>query len=171
MIRLVPHPAMPPRAVAGLTCTLLRHGDLLDIRYRVEASPGALLLPPPAEPRRTDGLWRSTCFELFAKGGGQGYSEFNFAPSSQWAAYRFTGRREGMAPLEMPVVPSIVWDDENPGLSARLHGIAPGPLWCGVTAVLQEKGGTVSYWALRHGGNQPDFHDPHCFVLEVPPAD
>ena len=37
-----------------------------------------------------------------------------------------------------------------------------------LSAVLEEKDGTKSYWALAHGGDKPDFHDPGCFVARLP---
>ena len=35
-------------------------------------------------------------------------------------------------------------------------------------AVLEEKDGTKSYWALAHPGGKPDFHDPGCFAAHLP---
>ena len=46
---------------------------------------------------RSDELWRHTCFEAFVRASsGAEYYEFNFAPSTQWAAYRFSSYRSGM---------------------------------------------------------------------------
>ena len=54
------------------------------------------------EPARTDELWRSTCFELFLRfDDDERYVEFNFSPSTRWAAYAFDGYREGMAELPL----------------------------------------------------------------------
>jgi hypothetical protein len=65
-------------------------------------------LPPAAAPKRADDLWRTTCFEAFIRAGiGAEYYEFNFAPSTQWAAYRFTGYREGMSAPSVTHTPSI----------------------------------------------------------------
>ena len=173
--RLVAHPAHPPRRVAGVECSLARTGDVLDLRYRIAAPAAALRLPPPAAPDRTDGLWQASCLELFAAAadGTPGYAEFNFAPSGQWAAYRFTAPRTGMAPLALPHAPAIALAGEGGAviLSVRLAGLAPGALRLGITAVIEEVDGTKSYWALRHGGDRPDFHDPDCFVRQLPPAD
>jgi hypothetical protein len=36
-----------------------------------------------------------------------GYYELNFAPSTQWAAYRFDGYRSGMAAAELLAAPRI----------------------------------------------------------------
>ena len=54
-------------------------------------------LPPVAAPTREDELWRHTCFEAFLRTlPGATYYEFNFAPSTQWAAYRFASYRSRM---------------------------------------------------------------------------
>jgi hypothetical protein len=37
-----------------------------------------------------------------------------------------------------------------------------------LTAVLLHKDGTRSHWALRHCGNEPDFHDRRGFLLDLP---
>ena len=37
-------------------------------------------------------------------------------------------------------------------------------------AVIEEKDGTKSYWALAHPPGEPDFHHPDCFALDLPPA-
>ena len=39
----------------------------------------------------------------------------------------------------------------------------------GLSAVIEEIGGTKSYWALAHGRGPPDFHDPTCFAYHLPP--
>ena len=55
-----------------------------------------------------EGLWRHTCFEAFIKAPGRtSYHEFNFAPSGQWAAYRFDAYREGMMPADLGASPEI----------------------------------------------------------------
>ncbi len=169
---LLPHPAMPPQSVLSVTCTIRRRGDGLALTYAITAAPGGLRLPPSRPPERTDGLWRTTCLELFVADAGAAYREFNFAPSGQWAAYGFTARREGMAPLAMAEAPAIRLRQEEAAMavSVAMRGIGIGALRLGITAVIEEIDGTKSYWALRHGGNAPDFHDPDCFVAQLPPA-
>lgn len=171
--RLLPHPAMPPKSVSSVHCTILRDGDALRLTYAVAAVPGALRLPASAPPVRADGLWQTTCLELFVADGNAAYREFNFAPSGQWAAYRFGARRDGMASLAMPEPPSLrlASREGETILSVALPGIGTGPLRLGITAVIEETDGTKSYWALHHGGDAPDFHDPDCFVVQLPPAD
>jgi hypothetical protein len=36
----------------------------------------------------------------------------------------------------------------------------------GLTAVVEEENGRLSYWALKHPPGKPDFHSPEGFVLE-----
>src|SRR5579863_5463591 len=87
-VSLVAHPQTPNGAVRRLAaCVELVGPDLLRLQYVLAASPGNVLIPPPAaNPGRADELWKHTCFEAFV-GGPQspGYLELNFSPSGQWA--------------------------------------------------------------------------------------
>ena len=38
----------------------------------------------------------------------------------------------------------------------------------GLSAILEEQGGTISYWALAHPAGKPDFHDAACFAVALP---
>jgi hypothetical protein len=44
------------------------------------------------------------------------------------------------------------------------------PWHLGLSAVIEERNGTLSYWALAHPPGQPDFHHQDCFALELAPA-
>ena len=77
----------------------------LRIRFRIEGATARLRLPLPVSARRTDGLWQHTCFEAFLQAdANDSYYEFNFAPSGEWAAYRFGGRRIDRTSPEMPAL-------------------------------------------------------------------
>src|SRR5262245_48998951 len=72
--------------------------DSLMLSYAMSGRIGDVALPAVQTPGRADELWRHTCCEAFLRASnGSGYYEFNFAPSTQWAAYRFTSYRAGMA--------------------------------------------------------------------------
>lgn len=173
---LVPHPAHPPSKVRSVEARIIG-GDAhwLALRWRIEGA-GAVVVPPFAGKGFADGLWRTTCFELFVRPeGGEGYSEFNFSPSQRWAAYDFTSPREGMAPRQLPRDPGCVW---RPGrdlaffdAAVPLAGLPSLPWAAGLTCVIEEEGGAMSYWALQHPAEKPDFHDPACFALPVSAAD
>ena len=124
---LVPHPGHPPRAVAGVTCSLVwQSAGAWVIDFIVGAAPELLKLPAAAVPERADDLWRHTCFELFLREPeGEAYREFNFSPSGQWAAYAFDGYRTGRRSLEVNP-PSIVSNDPAQfftGMDARLQSL------------------------------------------------
>lgn len=176
MYELVAHPAAPPLAVTRVTAKAGVETGWLQLRWRVEGT-AKLVLPAFAGRGRRDGLWRATCFEIFAQSeGGANYSEYNFSPSEAWAAYDFTGRREGMAERPMsrdPVLmPRLVASVFILDASIPLRDLPALPLALGISAVIEEEGGALSYWALRHGReDRPDFHDPACFAMHLePPA-
>lgn len=156
-------------ATGGLALTWTLEGDLPAL-----ALP-ALALPAPAGAARRDGLWRHSCFEAFIGMAGEaGYLEFNFSPSGDWAAYRFTGHRQGMTALALAAPPSTRW--QRPAGSLQLTAVlaplpgAAGSLHIGLCAVIEARSGTMSHWALRHPPGAPDFHHAVGRVLELAPA-
>lgn len=166
------HPDTPAVAVRSVTVEvmLIAHSGVRLAFYTTPA--GSLKVPVPVPSRRGDELWRRTCFEMFLKAeGGEGYSEFNFSPSSEWAAYGFTGYRIGMQDLALPVDPHI--ESERPGeafvleADIDLSAIPAGRLLTGFSAVIEETDGTKSYWALAHPPGKPDFHHETCFAVEL----
>ncbi|MDP8915595.1 MAG: DOMON-like domain-containing protein [Pseudomonadota bacterium] len=148
----------------------------LRLRYAVLGQIAGLRLPPAAPPERTDGLWRSTCFEAFLRGPHGGYFEFNFAPSSQWAAYAFQDYRAGMAPVEPFERPRMERRaqacryelDVELALDRLLDRPGAAPWRVGLSAVLEDAAGGISYWALSHPPGKPDFHHPDSFALDLP---
>ena len=44
------------------------------------------------------------------------------------------------------------------------------PWQLGLSAVIEENNGRISYWALAHPPGKPDFHHPDCFRIELPAA-
>lgn len=170
---LAPHPAMPPSAGRFVNVQVRRLPAGLQLLYVVEGDPALLRLPRPQKPYRADGLWQTTCFELFLSGEGGAYREFNFSPSGQWAAYRFQeyrGEREALS-LEEPAI-SCLLEPEPFGimlLATIVIELEPNTRF-GATAVIEEVDGTKSYWAPAHPPGAPDFHHPDCFALELPAA-
>jgi len=93
------HPESRCVAAARVEVELLRQGaGTLLLSYVVYGNVGELRLPPITAPARRPDLWQQTCFEAFVgTAAGAAYYEFNFAPSTQWAAYRFSSYRTGMS--------------------------------------------------------------------------
>lgn len=168
---LIPHPDFPPATVTRVEAEIEGTATgRLALRYHVFGAAPAL--PARAAPARCDGLWKTTCFELFLRGEGPGYVEFNFSPSCEWAAYAFEAYRSGMRDLPVEVPPRIDGGEVG-GTEYSLQTEIDLP-WhadlASITAVIEETDGTRSFWALAHPPGKPDFHDPACFVLELPAA-
>jgi len=174
---LTPHPATPCPAIRhfAIEVDAAKLPAALVIVYRIAGDAARLRLPPSGFARRADGLWQHSCFEAFLRvGPGASYHEFNFAPSGDWAAYRFGRPRSERSSPDIPA-PRMERRNFPDGyeLSATLP-IAALPdlskasvIETGVAAVIEADDGTLSYWALAHPGAKPDFHDPASFVLKV----
>ncbi|MGH6786431.1 MAG: GIY-YIG nuclease family protein, partial [Novosphingobium sp.] len=104
---LRPHRHAPPSQVRAVIARIWRseQDDML-IEFAVEGSE-TLVLPAWASPERRDGLWQSTCFELFLMCPDGRYFEFNLSPSTEWALYAFDSYRTGMRRPTVDVPPHI----------------------------------------------------------------
>jgi hypothetical protein len=141
----------------------------LMLRYRVDGCRD-LVVPPFRGKGRHGELWKTTCFELFLYDGAGRYREFNFSPSGQWALYEFSGYRNLAGDAKPRQIPEIKHETgekvfmETVFIDRReLDGAESASL----AAVIEEKGGRPSYWALVHSGLKPDFHDPACFRIPL----
>lgn len=142
----------------------------LYLRFIIDGDMGRIVMPPRRTLGRTDELWRTTCCEAFVKPVGRSdYLELNLSPSTAWASYRFDAYREGMR--DAAVEPNF---DRVAGIFQALVDLSAEPDlidadWqLNLTTVIEEVDGTKSYWALAHPDGPPDFHDPACFVLDLP---
>jgi hypothetical protein len=176
-VQLLAHPYTPGEWVWSISAEVaLEAPATLVCRYSLHGEVRRLVVPVARAGRRADGLWRHTCFEVFAAADpAAGYYEFNFSPSLEWAAYRFSEYREGMVPANLSRAPGLQARKtaDRLELTAHVHleGLAelssPQLLRLGLTAVVEDDGGSLSYWALRHAAGNPDFHDPDSFALEL----
>ena len=120
-----------------------------------------------------DELWQHTCFELFyRRQAPDPYCELNFSPSGEWAAYAFDRYRAGMRRRDDVQALRIAVRRRERTLELEASVAAPdlqpaGPLSCAVSAVVEETDGTMSYWALKHPGEKPDFHHRDAFALQL----
>jgi hypothetical protein len=171
------HPDSPSSAAARVEVEVARpRAGGLVLRYFVTGKISDLRMPPAAAPARADELWQHTCFEAFVRSPAEaGYCEFNFSPSTQWAAYGFFGYRKGMHVATEISAPRI---EVQSGpecymlqASLELEGLSTLPRsagWrLGLAALIEEANGRKFYWALAHPPGKPDFHHPDCFVCEL----
>ena len=165
------HAATPATTVSAVTVEYeMQQEGQLWLRYCVEGDTDNLVLPKHTDPKRTDGLWDTSCFELFLRHTDMpNYFEFNFSPSSQWAAYHFDTYRTGMA----------IWDTSTPEIHTEASdthyaleatiSLPAGEWEAALSAVIHERGDIKSYWALNHADGPPDFHHRDCFALKLAP--
>jgi hypothetical protein len=165
---LIAHPSANESALYSLVADVAVTAEReLRLRYELHGRIDSIRWPPIVTPCRTDGLWRHTCFELFAGDAAvPAYDEYNFSPSTCWAAYRFSAYRENMRSLDTHASPLIVQQRSAHdyvlevtmpfAIGGVLH--AGGRLAVGLAAVIEDVGGAQSFWALTHSAAAPDFH-------------
>jgi hypothetical protein len=169
----------------------------LKFRLLWTPGPSGPIVPPrkldaSGLPQRCDGLWQHTCFELFLGVLGESaYWEFNLSPSGDWNVYSMTAYRQGQAPeltyeqLEVHVTGPLAAPRladcrlSGPRALLELETHCPLPpmlqacrqsghtLEVGLSAVLESQSGALSFWALRHPGPEPDFHDRGGWLLRL----
>jgi hypothetical protein len=178
-VPLKPHPNNAPSGLRLVEVQIERPSpNALVLNYFVTGQIDQLSLPSLSAPTRTGELWKHTCFEAFLRtASGSAYFEFNFSPSTQWATYEFKSYREAMRA-------SIISDEVNietytevqtyrlkasVDLNQIFETLGHGSLNLGLSAVIEERSGRKSYWALAHPPGQADFHHSDCFAHELEP--
>ena len=172
MPALTTHSATPCPAITEFTASAQRAPDgIIVLTYLIKGDVNQIDLPEKAASVQTDGLWQHTCFEAFARTANESaYREFNFVPSSAYAAYSFTDYREGMQPLLLDAAPQIDMTRHETLLKVSVQlpaGSLPRDTLLALAAVIELKDGSKSYWALTHVGDNPDFHHKDGFVLKL----
>jgi hypothetical protein len=181
------HPASSCFAVRQIEVEVKRpRAHSLVLAYTVTGRINDLVMPPVTAAAPANELWRHTCFEAFIRSSADmAYYEFNFAPSTQWAAYRFGSYRSdvrfatelGVPRIDVESSPkryilrtSLELDELLLPASGEVgERGGRGAMWrLGLSAVIEEADGRHSYWALAHPPGKPDFHHFDCFALEVP---
>jgi hypothetical protein len=172
------HPDSPCGAATHIEVDVtLPHPGSLVLRYVVTGLICDLRIPPLVTAARAEELWQHTCFEAFiGTSEDAAYYEFNFAPSTQWAAYRFDGYRSGMcaaAEISAPEI-EVQWSPERYTLRASLaldwsSRLPRDARWrLGLSALIEETSGRKSHWALAHPPGKADFHHSDCFAMNFP---
>lgn len=145
------------------------NSESLYISYRIRKN-ASLLDLGNGTPNKNRGskLWEKTCFELFIKNKDNQYMEFNFAPNFEWNCFYFN---QAGAPLleweqmQTPVI-DILLSSEHFFMFVDLKkkyfpsGFfnIESELSVGISSVIKDKSGSLSYWALSHADIRPNFH-------------
>ena len=82
-----------------------------------------------------------------------------------------------ISPTELNVLPNVQHTDDILDLWATVD-ISDDAVLClsgewqmGLSAVIEERDGTKSYWALAHAPGPPDFHNRNCWIARLPAPD
>lgn len=147
-----------------LSYNLVRIERGVRIKFMVSGPVKSLVWPEGKTKKRTEGLWNSTCFEVFAAQiGFSKYLEVNLSPAQEWDFYQFDSYRSGMkrvgaeGVLENIVITisesqkTVQFEIHHPCLLTPNLEISP-------TVVLQDNMGDKTYWAIQHKSDKPDFH-------------
>lgn len=151
-----------------------RTGQTLVLTFLLQGNLGDLILPTVSEQKRRDNLWQSTCLEMFwAEEKAKNYWELNLAPSGAWNVYAFTDYRTSMQQEDRIAAPLVKTERtmESFSLTAeleigKLHA-DNASLRVGFSTVLLQRDSRLSYWALAHPEERPDFHAPQSFLLRL----
>jgi hypothetical protein len=177
-IDLSRHPSTRSETVRAIQVLVRRsESGELQMTFRLDGDISRIRLSPPGVPRIAKQLWRHTCFEAFIAVEGQvAYHEFNFAPSGEWAVYAFEGYRNGGPLANEMMRPHIAVRSTDSrfeldavvrlDLLSAIHRRAS--LRIGLSSVIEASDG-LSFWALRHPADKPDFHDADGFALLLEP--
>lgn len=177
-IDLICHPSTRSETVRAIQVLVRRSARAeLQMIFRLDGDIPQIRISPPGVPRFAAQLWRHTCFEAFIAVEGQlDYHEFNFAPSGEWAIYAFSSYREGGPVANEMMRPDIAMRSADSRLELdslvrldSLSAIHPRAfLRIGLSAVIEASDG-LSYWAISHPADKPDFHNADGFALLLEP--
>ncbi|MBD2531557.1 DOMON-like domain-containing protein [Nostoc flagelliforme FACHB-838] len=164
--------SFPNLKIAG---NIARNANQLTISYTLEGDLKKIAIAPESNaPSRQHKLWEDTCFEFFLGiKDSQQYWEFNLSPVGHWNVYRFHGYRQGMqeeiAFEKLPFNVQNQADSLTLALNINLDKIilAEQAIEVGITTVIKDRDGKVTYWALTHKGAEADFHLWDSFIIEL----
>jgi hypothetical protein len=168
----------PADDVRAIRVVVRRRQVELELGFRLDGNVSSIRLTPSSGPQNPTELWRHTCFETFVAIDGQAaYHEFNFAPSGEWRVYAFRAYRAAAPLMNALHVLSVTTrvTGQRVELDTRivLSGLSAvhlhSPLRLGLSAVIESQEGSLSYWALRHPTDKPDFHDAAAFSFRLEP--
>lgn len=170
-INLRCHPNHPGEGVASVAVSIRREAGGVALVYDLRGQPDELAIPEGNGSIRRDELWKHTCFELFLKDdSAETYTELNFSPNGDWAAYRFVRYRQERTDLDC-VPPQVTTSVDSNGLVVSVFmpldglDVGTGQVRLGPAAIVAAKNGARSYWALYHPEDKPDFHLTENFKI------
>ncbi|MEH2210263.1 DOMON-like domain-containing protein [Nostoc sp.] len=172
---LQPFPSTESFPDLKITGNISRNANQLTICYNLGGNLKKITVASPSNaPSRKHELWEDTCFEFFLSiKDSARYWEFNLSPAGHWNVYRFDGYRQGMQEeTAFEKLPFSVHNQANAlvlALDVDLDKIvlAEQAIEIGITTVIKNIDGNVSYWALTHKGDEADFHLRDSLIVKL----
>lgn len=157
-----------------ITGAIARDSNQLQITYKLTGASQIIIPQPSPTPTRQYDLWEHTCMELFVQPqDSTSYWEFNLSPAGHWNVFRLLDYRQDLAEeLVFDSLPFGVLQQANVlqlNLLVELDRIiAPEQkLKVGITSVIEDRDGRLSYWALSHPDKEADFHHQDGFAIDI----
>lgn len=164
--------ALPKIEIVG---NIDRVDNILSIEYQLLGDLDSVAIASPAvAPSRKFELWEATCFEFFIGVlGDRNYWEFNLSPSGDWNVFHLDNYRQGLR--DETVFTTLPFDIDRSANSLTLKlGFdlsqilsIDRQLEVSVTTVIRSTQDELSYWALKHCGEEADFHLRDSFVIKL----
>ncbi len=164
---LLQHPSTDAALTVEAVVRRIARGRV-ELAFDVLGDIADIVLPTRGEGQRRDGLWKTTCAEMFVRApGAPAYREVNVSPSSDWAAYAFDACRQGRHDdpgAELTGFDVSVSRSRLRLTAAIMLADLADPAEMALSAVIEMRGGGLSYWALAHPAGAPDFHHNVAFA-------
>lgn len=149
-----------------LLASVIIDDQSLSLSYKLSGDLQKIVIPSKLKDAREIGLWESTCFEFFfLNEENQSYYEFNFSPSGKWNCFFFIQQGDQLQEAECQITKFNSIKENNKyeldieidmnTLKDSFRNLKEYKM--NLTAVLEEE--DLSYWALKHGQERPNFHD------------
>jgi hypothetical protein len=166
--------AQTPRA-PGIEVTVAIHveePDVIVVCYRIIGDVEGVRVPGPGTQLEPERLWEHTCCEMFvASSVSDAYVEWNFSPTGQIARFEFSSyrcRRPSSSAIDAQV--SVTVERGELRVEARVPlraDVVGDSARLALTTVIEDVEGRLSYWAMRHPSDRPDFHHRDGFALAL----
>ena len=160
-ISLVPFERTPSINNISLEVSIEGQQSFLLFKYVLDGG-DEVSWPEELSGLRKHRLWEETCFEVFFETENGRYVEVNVTPNHDWNVYEFESYRGKASTWELDLLPLVTTKaiGKQKILEFRLEKklLPEKILRTGLSVILKEKSGVLSYWAIRHLPEKPDFH-------------
>jgi hypothetical protein len=177
MVELVPFKSSSQASKLKICAEAIREKDELSVTFIITDKEKSIFWGERENLGRASELWKTTCFEAFiGTSGNKEYWELNFSASGSWNLYHFDFYRSTLKPSIEERVDKIKFNNQNENdYTTRIKVQIPiqnlnlpgKKLEVGLTSVIEFKDKEKSYFALKHVGDKPDFHQRDSFVCSL----